>query len=175
VIKKILGVLAVLIGVIVILALMQPDSFTVQRSTAITAPPEKVFPLVNDFAQWQRWSPWENKDPAMKRTMSTNTAGKGATYAWAGNKEVGEGRMEIVESTPPTKVDIKLDFMVPFEAHNQATFTFEPKGAGTQVTWVMQGPMPFISKVFSVFVSMDKMIGKDFEAGLSNLKVAAEK
>lgn len=173
--KKILGVLAALIGAILILALMQPDSFTVQRTIEIKAPAEKVFPLVDDFAQWKLWSPWEHKDPAMERSMSANTAGKGATYAWAGNKEVGQGRMEIVESTPPAKVGIKLDFLVPFEAHNQTTFNFEPRGTGTQVTWIMQGPLPFISKIFGVFVSMDSMVGKDFETGLANMKAAAEK
>lgn len=173
--KKIFGLLAAAIGILLVLALMQPDSFTVQRSIEIKAAPDKIFPLVNDFAQWKTWSPWENKDPAMKRSMSPNTAGKGATYAWEGNKEVGQGKMEIVESTPPAKVGIKLDFLVPFEAHNQATFAFEPKGADTRVTWTMQGPMPFVSKLFSVFMSMDRMIGKDFEAGLANMKAAAEK
>lgn len=174
-VKKILGVVAALIGAVVVLALMQPDSFTVQRTTEIKAPPEKIFPFVNDFTQWKTWSPWETKDPAMKRTTSSNTAGKGATYEWEGNKDVGKGRMEIVESTPPSKVGIKLDFMVPFEAHNQAIFTFDTKGAATQVTWTMQGPMPFMSKLFSVFMSMDSMVGKDFEAGLANMKAAAEK
>lgn len=174
-IKKILGVLALLIGVVVVLALRQPDSFSVQRSIEIKASPEKIFPLVNDFARWKTWSPWENKDPAMKRTVSPTSEGKGATYAWSGNRDVGQGRMEIVESTPPSKVGIKLDFMVPFEAHNESIFTFEPKGAATQVTWTMQGPMPFVSKLFGVFASMDSMVGKDFEAGLANMKAAAEK
>lgn len=174
-VKKVLGVLAALAGTIVVLALMQPDSFKVQRTIAIKAPPEKIFPLVDDFAQWKLWSPWENKDPAMKRTLSSATSGKGATYAWEGNKDVGQGKMEIVESVPPSKVGIKLDFMVPFEAHNQSIFTFLPKGTGTEVTWTMQGPMPFVSKLFSVFASMDAMVGKDFETGLANMKAAAEK
>jgi len=174
-IKKILGVLAALIGAILVLALMQPDSFTVQRAIEINAPPEKVFPLVNDFSQWPTWSPWEKRDPAMKRSLSATTAGKGATYAWEGNKDVGQGRMEIVESTAPSRIGIKLDFIAPFEAHNQTTFAFEPKGGTTLVTWTMQGPTPFVSKLFSVFMSMDRMVGKDFEAGLANMKAAAEK
>lgn len=173
--KKIFGVLAALIGVIVVLALMQPDRFSVRRTIEIKAPPEKIFPFVNDFAQWKTWSPWENKDPAMKRSMSPATSGKGATYAWEGNKDVGQGKMEIVESTPPSKLGVKLDFTAPFEAHNEVMFAFEPKGASTQVTWSMQGPMPFMSKLFGVFVSMDEMVGKDFETGLANLKTAAEK
>ncbi len=174
-IKKIVGVVAALIGTVLVLAIMQPDSFTVQRSTDIQAPPEKVFPFVDDFSRWQVWSPWDKKDPSMKRTLSTPSAGKGATYAWEGNDDVGKGQMTIVESTQPNRVAIKLDFTAPFEAHNDVAFTLEPKAALTQVTWTMQGPMPFISKLMGVFVSMDTLVGKDFETGLANLKAAAEK
>lgn len=174
-IKKIAGVVAALIGTVLVLAIMQPDSFTVQRSTDIQAPPEKIFPFVDDFSRWQSWSPWDKKDPSMKRTLSTPSAGKGATYAWEGNDDVGKGKMTIVESTQPNRVAIKLDFTAPFEAHNDVAFTLAPKAALTQVTWTMQGPMPFVSKVMGVFVSMDTLVGKDFEAGLANLKAAAEK
>jgi uncharacterized protein YndB with AHSA1/START domain len=173
--KKILIGLAVVIGALLIAAAMQPDSFRVQREATIQAPPDKVFALVDDFRQWPAWSPWEKLDPAMKRTLGATTSGKGATYAWEGNKDVGTGRMEITDSAPPARVQIKLDFIEPFESSSTTEFSLAATGGGTRVVWAMQGPMPFISKLMSVFVSMDKMIGKDFEAGLANLKAAAEK
>ena len=114
-------------------------------------------------------------DPAMKRTYSGAASGKGAVYAWEGNSKVGEGRMEITESSPPSKVTIKLDFVKPIEGHNTAEFALEPKGDSTNVTWSMYGPSAYIAKVIGIFVSMDKMIGKDFEAGLANMKAVAEK
>lgn len=173
--KKIAIIVVVLIAAILIFAATRPDDFRVQRAASIKAPPEKVFALINDFNRWDAWSPWEKKDPAMKRTFGAATSGKGAKYAWEGNKDVGKGSMEIAESSPSSKVTIKLDFIEPFEGHNIVDFTLEPKGDSTNVTWSMHGPMPFISKVISVFCNMDSMIGKDFEAGLSNLKAAAEK
>jgi hypothetical protein len=121
------------------------------------------------------WSPWEKKDPAMKRTWGAMTTGKGAKYAWDGNSEVGQGSMEIAESVPPSKIVLKLDFVKPFEGHNIVEFTLEPKGDATNVTWAMQGPAPFITKVIQVFCDMDSMVGKDFEAGLANMKTVAEK
>ena len=173
---KIIGiVIAVLIAGVLIFAATKPDTFRVERSAVIKAPPEKVFAILNDFQKWGAWSPWEKKDPAMKRTFGATTSGKGAKYAWEGNKDVGKGSMEIAESSPSSKLTIKLDFIEPFEGHNIVEFTLEPKGDSTNVTWTMHGPMPFISKVISVFCSMDSMIGKDFEAGLANLKTAAEK
>ena len=168
-------VVVVLIAAILIYAANQPDNFRVQRSTTIKAPPEKIFPLITDLHSWGSWSPWEKMDPAMKRTYSGAASGKGAAYAWEGNSKVGEGRMEITEASPPSKVSIKLDFLKPFEAHNTAEFTLEPKGDSTNVTWAMYGPSAYVAKVMGVFVSMDSMIGKDFEAGLANLKAAAEK
>jgi hypothetical protein len=111
----------------------------------------------------------------MKRTFSATTAGKGATYAWEGNKDVGQGSMEIVESITPNKVALKLDFVKPFEAHNMVVFTLEPKGGTTNATWAMEGPVPYFAKIIHVFLDMDSMVGKDFEAGLANLKAAAEK
>jgi uncharacterized protein YndB with AHSA1/START domain len=173
--KKIAVVLVVLIAAVLIFAATRPDTFSVQRSATIKAPPEKVFALINDFHSWPAWSPWEKLDPAMQRTHSGAAAGKGAAYAWLGNSKVGEGRMEILESAPSSKVSIKLDFIQPFEGHNIADFTLAPQGDSTQVTWVMNGPAPFITKLMGVFVSMDSMIGKDFEAGLANMKTAAEK
>ena len=174
-IKKIAIAIAVLIIGILGFAATKPDMFRVERAAGIKAPPEKVFALINDFKRWDAWSPWEKKDPAMKRTWGAVTSGKGAKYAWEGNSDVGKGSMEIAESSPSSRLTIKLDFIEPFEGHNIVDFTLEPKGDSTSVTWTMHGPMPFISKVISVFCNMDSMIGKDFEAGLANLKAVAEK
>ncbi len=173
-IKKIGIAVVVLLAALLIYAATQPDTFRVQRATSIKAPPERIFAVLNDFLRWDAWSPWEKKDPAMKRTFSAVTSGKGAVYAWEGNRDVGQGRMEIAESVAPSKVAIKLDFVKPFETHNIVEFTLEPKGDSTQVTWAMQGPMPYVSKLITVFVNMDGMIGKDFESGLANLKAVTE-
>jgi uncharacterized protein YndB with AHSA1/START domain len=173
--KKIVIVVAVLIAALLVFAATRPDTFRVQRAASIKAPPEKVFALLSDFQRWEAWSPWEKKDPAMKRTFSVVTSGKGAQYAWEGNKDVGQGRMEIAESVPPSRLAIKLDFVKPFEAHNTVEFTLEPKGEATNVTWAMQGDTPYLAKIVHVFLDMDKMVGKDFEAGLANLRAAAEK
>jgi uncharacterized protein YndB with AHSA1/START domain len=174
--KKILIAVAVLIAGLLGYAATRPDTFRVERAATIKAPPEKIFALINDLRRWDSWSPWERKDPAMKRTFSGDAAsGKGAAYAWEGNSDVGQGRMEIAESVPPSKVRIKLDFIKPFEAHNIVDFTLEPKGDATSITWAMHGPSPYISKLIGIFISMDSMIGKDFEAGLANLKTVAEK
>ena len=168
-------VVVVLILGVLVLAATKPDTFRVQRSASIKAPPDKIFALINDLHRWTEWSPWEKKDPAMKRTFGAITTGKGATYAWEGNKEVGQGSMTIAESLPATKVTFNLDFVKPFEGHNIVEFTLEPAGETTKVEWAMHGPAPFISKLMQVFCNMDRMVGKDFEEGLSNLKAAAEK
>ena len=173
--KIIAIVVAVAIAGVLIFAATRPDTFRVERASSIKAPPDKVFALINDFKRWDAWSPWERKDPAMKRTFGATTAGKGATYAWDGNKDVGQGSMEIVESVTPGKVALKLDFVKPFEAHNRVVFTLESKGDATNVTWAMEGPTPYLAKIIQVFISMDSMVGKDFEAGLANLKATAEK
>ena len=166
---------AIAIAIILILAATKPDTFSVRRVTTVRAPPEKIFPLINDFQQWGTWSPWEDKDPAMKRTYSGAGSGKGAVYAWDGNKNVGTGRMEILEVSAPSKIVIKLDFFKPFEAHNTAEFTMLPQGDATNITWVMYGPASLMSKVMQVFINLDNMIGKDFETGLANLKRVTEK
>ena len=173
--KKILILIVVLIAIVLCLAVIKPNTFTIQRSTTINAPPDKIFVILDDFHNWQAWSPWEKRDPAMKRTLSGPSSGPGAVYEWTGNDKVGAGRMEITEATPPSKVTIKLDFIKPFEGHDTAVFTLEPVDSSTNVTWSMQGPNPFMSKVMQVFMNMDKMVGKDFEDGLSNLKAIAEK
>ncbi len=172
---KIIAVIVVLaVVVVLVLAARKPDHFRVQRSASIDAPPERIFPLINDFHRWGAWSPYEHKDPDMKRTFSGAGGDQGSIYEWAGNSDVGSGRMEIVESSAPSKVAIQLDFLKPFEAHNIATFTMEPAGGATNVTWVMDGPTPFIGKIMHVFINVDRMVGTDFEAGLANLKTAAE-
>lgn len=171
--------LALIIAFVLILAARKPDIFRIERAATVNAPADRIFALICDFHQWLNWSPWEGRDPALKRTYSGAERGKGAVYAWDGNKNVGSGRMEILEASPPSdlpsKVVIKLDFVKPFEAHNTAEFTMLPQGGATDVTWVMHGPAPFTSKVMQVFMNMDRMIGKDFEAGLANLKTITEK
>ena len=173
--KTVLIAVVVVIAGILVFASTRPDAFSVQRTTTIHAPADKVFALINDFHRWGEWSPWEKLDPELKRTFSGAPAGVGTVYEWTGNSKVGAGRMEILKTAPAAKLDIKLDFIKPFEGHNIAEFTLTPKGEDTEVLWVMHGPAPFISKLMGVFVSMDAMIGKDFEAGLANMKIAAEK
>lgn len=156
-------------------AATQPDNFRVQRSAAMKAPPEKIFALLNDFHQWGSWSPWEKLDAAMTKTHSGAASGKGAIYEWEGNKQVGKGRMEITEASPPAKLTIKLDFFKPFQAHNTAEFTLDRQSDSTNVNWAMLGQKPFLFKVMGLFMRMDKMIGKDFETGLANIKGIVEK
>jgi hypothetical protein len=171
----IIGVVVVVaIAGILLYAATKPDSFRVQRVVLINAPSDKVFPMINDIKAWTVWSPYEKKDPAMKRTYGAVTAGKGATYAWDGDKNVGQGSIEIVESGP-RKILLKLDFVKPFEAHNMGEFLLEPKGDSTSVTWATYGPSPYISKVIGTFINIDDLIGRDFEKGLADLKAAAEK
>lgn len=168
-------VVVVLIAALLVFAATRSDSFRVLRAVSIKAPPEKIFSLINDFQKWGSWSPWEKMDPSMKRTYGGAANGKGSVYAWEGNNKVGKGRMEITGVSPPSKVVIKLDFEKPMEGHNIIDFTLEDKGDSTIVTWDMHGPHPYLAKVISIFISMDKMVGKDFETGLANLKAVAEK
>jgi uncharacterized protein YndB with AHSA1/START domain len=167
-------VLAIAIAIILVLAAMKPDTFVVQRSQTINAPPEKIFPLINDYRNWASWSPYEKIDPAMVRTFSGTPSGVGSIYEWSGNKNIGHGRMEIKDTAPPSRVNIKLDFFMPFEAHNVAEFTMIPAGSGTNVTWAMRGPMPFKMKIMHVLMNMDKMCGDQFIEGLNNMKAVAE-
>ena len=173
--EKVLLVVVILVAGIFAVALTKPDTFSVQRSVNIKAPPEKIFAVLNNFKRWPDGSPWEKLDPAMQRTHSGAASSKGAAYAWKGNREVGAGRMAIRESTPPNRVSMQLDFIEPFEGHNTADFLLAAKGDSTDVTWRMTGPPPLVSKLMQVFVSMDTLIGKDFEAGLANLKALTEK
>ena len=167
-------IIVLAIVIILVLAMRKPDTFRLERSTTIKAPPEKIFPLVNDFHSWMTWSPWEKLDPELKRSYGGAESGKGATYDWQG-KKAGTGRMEIIEANPSSKILIKLDFMKPFEAHNTAEFTFTPQGDGTRVDWAMYGPNIFMAKLMSTVINIDKLVGKDFEKGLAALKAAAEK
>ena len=172
--KNIAVIVVLAVVVVLVLAARKPDRFRVQRSASIDAPPDRIYPLINDFHRWGAWSPYEHKDPDMKRIFSGAASGRGSIYEWAGNSNVGSGRMEIVESSAPSKVTIQLDFLKPFEAHNIATFTMEPAGETTNVTWIMDGSTPFVGKIMHVFLNMDRMVGTDFEAGLANLKTAVE-
>lgn len=172
--KKILIVLLIAIAGVLGYAATKPDSFRIERRIAIAAPPEQVFAMIEDFHRWKEWSPWEHLDPAMTRTFSGPARGPGAAYAWRGNSDVGQGRMEIIESAPPGKLVIQLDFIAPFEARNTSEFTLTPTPNGTAVVWAMHGPSPYISKLMDTVMNMDRMIGKDFEAGLSKMKAAAE-
>ena len=168
-------ILAIAIAIVLGIASTKSNTLRVQRSITINAPPERIFPLISDFHQWRHWSPYEQKDPAMKRTYEGAERGKGAVYAWDGDKNVGSGRMEILEASAPQKTVIKLDFFTPFEGHNIAEFTMLPQGDGTDVTWLMHGPARFMTKLIQVFMNLDNMIGKDFESGLANLKKISEK
>jgi uncharacterized protein YndB with AHSA1/START domain len=167
--------LALAIIAVVLFAATKPSTFSVRRRATVNAPAEKIFAVLSDFHQWRGWSPWENRDPELKRSYEGSDRGKGAVYGWDGNKNVGAGRMEILEATTPSKILIKLDFFKPFETHNTAEFTMLPQDNATDVNWAMQGPAPFMHKVMQVFMDMDKMIGRDFETGLANLKTLLEK
>jgi hypothetical protein len=170
----ILGIIVLAVAGLLAVAASRPDRFRVVRSIAIAAPAERIVPLIDDFRRWSEWSPWEGKDPAMKRSFEGPAAGVGAVYGWDGNKQVGRGRMEVVESKPDA-VKIKLDFVTPFEAHNMAEFQVSPGPGGSTLTWSMQGPSPLMMRVMGLFMNMDTMIGRDFEAGLAKLKAAAER
>jgi uncharacterized protein YndB with AHSA1/START domain len=170
----VLIVIGILLAAILAFAATRPGTFRVERSRSIQAPPERIFDLINDFHRWGLWSPWEKLDPMMKRTFAGAERGKGAVYAWAGNSKAGQGRMEITGSVPSSKIIIKLDFLKPFEAQNTAEFTLDRHGSATNVIWATFGPQVYMAKVMSVFVSMDSLIGKDFEAGLANMKALAE-
>ena len=174
-IKKLLAILIIAVLAILGLASRKADTFSIEREITIKAPPEKIFALINDFHHWDAWSPWEKRDPAMKKTFSGANSGNGAVYAWDGNNQVGAGRMEIIETIPPVHIIIQLDFSKPMTGHNIAEFKLDSEGDITKVTCGMTGQTPFLSKVIQVFMSMDKMVGADFESGLANLKVLAEK
>jgi uncharacterized protein YndB with AHSA1/START domain len=172
--KAILLIVAAVIAALLVYAAFKPDTFRLQRSATIAAPPEKVFALINDLRQFNSWNPFAKMDPKGTITYDAVTAGVGGAYIWQGEKS-GAGRMQIAESVAPQRVTAKLDFTKPFEAHNMVDFTVQPQGSGSTVTWAMHGPMPYLNRVMTIFFDMDKTVGKDFEAGLANLKALAEK
>jgi uncharacterized protein YndB with AHSA1/START domain len=172
--KKILFAIAAVIAVLLIVVAMQPSEFRITRSATMAAPPAAVFAQVNDFHKWDAWSPWAKLDPTMKATYDGAEAGTGAKYAWIGNKDVGEGRMTILESQPSELIRIKLEFLNPFEATNTTVFAFKPEGDKTAVTWTMEGNNKFMSKAFGLFMNMDKLVGGDFEKGLARMKALVE-
>jgi uncharacterized protein YndB with AHSA1/START domain len=175
---EIVAIVAAVVGIavaaVLLIAATKPDTFSIRRTATIKAPAEKIFPLIDNLRAQSAWSPFE-KDPAMKRTHSGAPAGKGAVYEWDGNRQVGRGRIEIVESKPASSILLKLDMFTPFEAHNMVEFTLTPNGSGTAVTWAMQGRQPYMAKVFSTIVNCDRMVGGQFEEGLAKLKALAER
>jgi hypothetical protein len=172
--KLIVIALVVIVVAFVIVVTMQPAEFRVSRGTKMSASAPAAYVLVNELHNWEKWNPWQKVDPAMKMTFSGPAAGPGAAYAWAGNKDVGEGRLSIMESRPNELVKVKLEFLKPFTATNTAEFTFKPEGNQTAVTWSMYGGKNFISKAMGLFMNMDKMVGDQFEKGLADMKAAAE-
>ncbi len=176
-ITTILVIIAIALGIAIASALIYastaPDTFMISRAALIAAPPERIFPLINDLRAQSQWSPFE-KDPNMKRTHSGAPSGKGAVYEWDGNRQVGAGRIAITDSLPPSRVSLALDMARPFEAHNKVDFVLEPSGGQTRVTWAMQGRQPFVAKLMSLVINCDKMVGTQFEQGLAKLKALAE-
>jgi uncharacterized protein YndB with AHSA1/START domain len=172
--RKVLLGLAALIAVLLVLIFTRAPTFRVERTTRIAAPPDVVFALVNDFRAWDRWSPWAHLDPTMKVTYGGPPSGTGATYTWTGNDKVGDGAMRIIESRPPQSVALRLEFIKPMASVNRTDFTFKADGTGTQVDWVMTGPLDFMGKGMDLFVGMDRMIGPDFEKGLAAMRREAE-
>lgn len=171
----ILLVVAAAIAALLIYAATKPSTFRYARRTTIDRPAADIFPLIADFRRWTEWSPYEHRDPNLKRTYGEPSSGVGATYAWEGDRNVGAGRMEILEAPPPRLVKIRLEFFKPFVAQNIAEFTLEEIDGATDVTWAMYGPQPYMTKLMSSFINLEKMIGNDFTYGLAKLKAAAEK
>lgn len=172
--KRIL--LGLLVAIVLFLgyAATRPDTFHVERSASIAAPPAAIYPHLAGFRQWPAWSPWEKLDPAMRREFGGTEGAVGATYAWEGNSKVGKGRMTLMDAEPPSKLAIRLDFVEPFASTSTTTFTLAPEGDGTRVTWSMDGDQNFLAKVMCIFINMDKLVGGDFEKGLASLRQVSE-
>jgi hypothetical protein len=172
--KRPLIIATIMFAAVLLYAATKPDLFRVERSISIKAAPETIYPLISNLHRFTSWSPYEKMDPQMKRSFSGPDSGKGAIYEWNGNSQVGHGRMEITSADPHSGVLVQLDFISPMEAHNIAEFKLRPQGQYTTVSWSMSGPTPYLSKVMTLFFSMDKMVGDQFEEGLRNLKARAE-
>ncbi|MBL0727978.1 SRPBCC family protein [Piscinibacter sp. HJYY11] len=168
-------VLVLAVGALLAVAATKPDTFRFERSITINAGPDKIHPLINDMQRFNTWNPYNKKDPAMKTTYRGPQSGPGAAYDFDGNGEVGKGTISIIEPSGPSTVSMRLDMKAPMEASNLIDFTLRPTGNATQVTWAMHGPTPFIAKVMHTLIDMDKMLGKDFDAGLADLKALAER
>lgn len=170
----------ILIGILIVLGLFllfvatRPAAFRIERSRQIQAPSPVVYSIINDLHQWGRWSPYEKLDPNMQRTFSGTEKGPGSSYAWNGNNRAGEGRLTIVESNPDEAVKLDLEFTRPFRCQNKVTFALKPQSNQTTVSWIMEGSNNFVGKIFHMVMDMDKMCGKDFEAGLANLDTIAQ-
>ncbi len=162
------------IGVILGIASTRPDTFRWSRTQRIEAPPAKLFPLVNDLRAMNTWNPYALREPNGTASYRGPTSGPGAAHDFATSKS-GTGTIEILESAPPAKVVMRLQMLKPFKADNKVEFTLEPKGTGTDVTWAMSGRQPLLSKAMTLFIDCDKMVGRDFEEGLRNLKGIAER
>lgn len=171
--KIFIGFILLLVALTAVIA-SRPDEFHVSRGTVISAAPETVFPLVNDLHNWEAWSPWAKIDPNAKMTYSGSAAGTGASCAWAGNHEIGEGSMTITESRMNERIRMKLDFLKPFKGTNDVEFTFIPQGRQTAVTWTMTGKNNFLSKAIGLVMNCEKMVGDQYEKGLAQMKSAAE-
>ncbi len=171
----VLLIIILFIAAVLIYGAMQPSAFSIVRGADVKASPAEVFGEISDFHKWSAWSPWEKFDPNLQRSFTGPTSGVGAKYAWVGNKKVGEGSMEITASEPSKRMQLDLHFIKPFQADNVTEFTLSPAAGGTHVKWEMRGHKPFMMRVMSAFMDMDKMVGKDFEAGLANLKSVVEK
>lgn len=172
--KKILLALLVILAVLAVVVAMQPNEFRVERSATIAASDSLVFSLVNDFHEWEAWSPWAKLDPSMDVTYEGPSEGVGASQSWSGNSDVGKGKMTITESVRYDLIKVRLEFIEPFASTNTTEFTFDGQGDQTTVTWSMYGENNFVSKAFGLFMDMDAMIGADFEKGLAAMKATAE-
>ena len=167
--------IALILLLLFIIAARRPDEFAIRCSADIRAPADRVFSLISDFREWPKWSPWEKLDPNLKRTLSGAEAGRGAVYEWQGDKRVGAGRMEILDSVPHSRIDIKLSFLKPFRAENRTTFAITPVDGASRVLWEMTGTNNFMFKLMGLVMNMDKMVGADFEKGLAAMKAEAER
>ncbi len=174
IIEILISIIVLIVAGVLFLASRQSSEMTVTRSLVINETSDKFFPLINDFHNWSKWSPYERLDLQMQKTYSGADFGVGSIYDWSGNSKVGKGKMEIIQSTP-AKVVLDLNFEKPFKSHSITEFLFEQKGNQTKVTWLMSGPTPYIMKIMKLFINTDKMLGKDFESGLNSLKLVAEK
>ena len=176
---KIIGIVAG-VGVLAIIALLVyaatfADTFQVQRTQRINASPDKIFPLINNMHSMNTWNPFAEADPEIKITYTGPESGKGARYEWTGNSKVGQGSIEVTDVAAPSRVALRLDMLKPIEGHNTVVFTLAPNGSGTDVTWAMNGDRPFIGKVMDAVFNMDRMVGGQFEKGLTKLKTIAER